>query len=207
MLVYIDNNLDRILWMIELIGYHRIENIFVYDELYKELRASIPFQVTPEQYKYLSYLHTRYIDWFEKKRNQLASYLKFHSYRETVMPSNALTEKHIKRLYHLVQENTIEEVVFYWSQVISVVGGSLECIINTSLFKMDDIAEYLFGSKKRIEMLREMFSYLHSKNVKIYIIYHTLLSLSSREKLLKIIHYLYPFFNEDHIYFLNFCNK
>lgn len=193
MIIYIDCNFDNILKMINRIGYNNIETILVYDEMHSNLTQVIPFSVTAQEYHYLTYLHTAYIDFFIKKNNQFANYLKHQSYREVHMPSNAFTEKHLERLYRLIEENEKSDVVFRWSHVLSSVRGKLESF-SFSNFSKNEIAEYLFGSNERIEILREMFGKLHSKKINIFII-----SDFENKNVLKWIQWLYPSFDESHL--------
>lgn len=193
MIIYIDWDFNNILKMIDRIGYNNIETILVYDEMHSNLSQMIPFSITSQQYHHLTYLHTAYIDFFIQKDNKFANYLKQESYREVHMPSNAFTEKHLNRLYRLVEENEKSDVIFKWSHVLSCVRGKLESI-SFSLLENDDIAEYLFGSKERIQTLREMFTTLHLKKINIFII-----SEIQNKNILKWIRWLYPSFNESNL--------
>lgn len=206
MIIYIDWDFKNILKMINKVGYNHIENILVYEEMNDNLKQIIPFSVTPQQYKYLTYLHTAYIDFFIQKKNDFANYLKQHSYCELTMPSNGLTEKHIARLYRLIDEKNENEkydIIFRWSHVLLTVCEKLSSFSFVGI-EIDEMAEYLFGSNERIEMLREMFIKLHSKQIEIFII----LDMNDNKKnikniknILKWVRYLYPSFIESNLIF------
>lgn len=200
MIIYIDYNFNNILKMIDRIGFNNIENILVYDDMYSHLKEKIPFSVSSQQYRYLTYLHRKYIDFLVEKENKFANYLKQHSYREVYMPSNAFTEKHLSRLYQFIDENNENTIIFRWSHVLTIVRENLEHVINLKKLNIDenDMAEYLFGTIERIDMLREMFRTLHSKNISIFIVinYQNIL-------ILKWIRYLYPSFNESNLIWSN----
>jgi hypothetical protein len=116
-------------------------------------------------------------------------------------PKNGITTEQIENLKRWVVKNRHDyRIVFFdWDKTLTVMEG----FFNSKLTEVDnfvcDYAQYIMGGKERFDSLKDMFAFLTTHHVQVYIITRngTLSYPDEKPTFTKIVQCVYPEFQQD----------
>jgi hypothetical protein len=125
---------------------------------------------------------------------------------EEIMPSLGLTAEHMESLVAWVQREPIRPLIaaFDWDRTLTVVEG----VILPGNREWDEVGwpwspsdtlVYLFGGAERLQMIQDMFTWLHAEGVDVFIVTRNLNVVEAKGAFFDLVRRLDPSFSYDHL--------
>jgi hypothetical protein len=126
---------------------------------------------------------------------------------EEIMPSLGLTKQHVKLLEDWVRRSSPPHIaVFDWDRTLTVVEGLVipgnrewNDLNRKWPWSITDTMEYLFGGTARLQMLQDMFKWLHNQGVDVFIVTRNNSAVGAKMAFYDLIRHMDPVFSFDHL--------
>ena len=136
--------------------------------------------------------------------------IEYHDLTHNEIPqNNGIEKKHIEDLKDWCMENKKKKkVVFFdWDRTLSVTNGFL-ALKKYSKKQLQEYLIYILGGKERFQKLQDLFSFLHKKNVVIYILTNNSTAVKHKKTFLDMIKLIDKKFISSHLlYGLKYNHK